>query len=104
MARGISDTNFSRGTVTIVAPFRIHFFSNVSDRIFFQSYNPIKSGPKRRAPFSSLDYNRGGSGSGAFVHRSALFVWLAVLEGTISAVLLHLAQNPLSNKHTLSSP
>ena len=29
----------------------------------------------------------------AFVQRSALFVWLAVLEGIISAVLLHPAQN-----------
>jgi hypothetical protein len=44
------------------------------------------------------------------VHRSALFVWLAVLEGMISAVLLHPAQNPLSsskclkNKRTIVQP
>jgi hypothetical protein len=31
----------------------------------------------------------------AFVHRSALFVWLPVLEGTISDDLLHPGQNPL---------
>jgi hypothetical protein len=35
------------------------------------------------------------------VHRSALFVWLAVLEGMISAVLLHPAQNPLSSSKCL---
>jgi hypothetical protein len=44
VARGISNFNFSPSTVQSWATFGFGFFSDVSDRIFFQSkHNPRKS-------------------------------------------------------------
>jgi hypothetical protein len=97
VARKISDTNFSRSTANncgdvsdgiCLAMFRIGFSSNP-----VQSNKPNLT---RRARFLLWIKTE-------FLYRSALFVWLVVLEGIISAVLLHPAQNPPGSPHCLQN-
>jgi hypothetical protein len=101
---GISNTNFSRWAVQSWATFRIGFSSNASTI----QQNPVRNVAKkipfpgknpRRRPDSVSNLfgqkNASARRAAAFVHRSPLFLLLPVLEGMISAVLLHPAQNPL---------
>ena len=65
--------------------FKDSFWNELRAPVFFSGLKPLRTR------------------SGAFVHRSTLFVWIAVLEGIISAVLLHPAKNPLSSPKSLQN-
>jgi hypothetical protein len=87
VAQGISNTNS-----TIVATFRIGFFSDVSVGFSSNSVQSNKIRSETSRLFSSLDKKRGGPRATAFLHRSALFVW--VLEGKFLAFYCTQSKSP----------